>query len=53
MRTCVSRTARARLTPLLAGAPVETLHMTCAEVNSHLYQVHALRFAKRTAAQHG
>jgi gamma-glutamylcysteine synthetase len=23
----------------LSGAPVETLHQTCAEVNSHLYQV--------------
>jgi glutamate--cysteine ligase len=23
----------------LSGAPVETLHKTCAEVNSHLYQV--------------
>jgi len=29
----------ALLTPPTAGAPVETLHMTCAEVNSHLYQV--------------
>lgn len=25
----------------LSGAPVETLHATCAEVNSHLYQVPA------------
>jgi len=24
----------------LSGAPLETLHQTCAEVNSHLYQVH-------------
>jgi len=23
----------------LSGAPLETLHQTCAEVNSHLYQV--------------
>jgi glutamate--cysteine ligase len=23
----------------LSGAPVETLHQTCAEINSHLYQV--------------
>ncbi len=23
----------------LSGAPVETIHRTCAEVNSHLYQV--------------
>lgn len=23
----------------LSGAPLETLHHTCAEVNSHLYQV--------------
>lgn len=23
----------------LSGAPVETIHQTCAEVNSHLYQV--------------
>ena len=23
----------------LSGAPVETIHTTCAEVNSHLYQV--------------
>jgi glutamate--cysteine ligase len=23
----------------LSGAPVATLHQTCAEVNSHLYQV--------------
>ena len=23
----------------LSGAPVETIHKTCAEVNSHLYQV--------------
>ncbi|KAJ8449254.1 hypothetical protein Cgig2_002386 [Carnegiea gigantea] len=26
----------------LSGAPVETLHQTCAEVNSHLYQVKAV-----------
>ncbi|GJM94482.1 hypothetical protein PR202_ga11127 [Eleusine coracana subsp. coracana] len=26
----------------LSGAPLETLHQTCAEVNSHLYQVKAL-----------
>lgn len=25
----------------LSGAPVETIHQTCAEVNSHLYQVRA------------
>jgi hypothetical protein len=25
----------------LSGAPVETIHTTCAEVNSHLYQVSA------------
>jgi len=25
----------------LSGAPLETIHMTCAEVNSHLYQVKA------------
>ncbi|KAK6158255.1 hypothetical protein DH2020_005569 [Rehmannia glutinosa] len=29
----------------LSGAPLETLHQTCAEVNSHLYQVKAV--AKR------
>ena len=23
----------------LSGAPLETLHMTCAETNNHLYQV--------------
>ncbi|CAL5363571.1 unnamed protein product [Camellia sinensis] len=23
----------------LSGAPLETLHQTCAEVNSHLYQI--------------
>lgn len=23
----------------LSGAPVDTIHKTCAEVNSHLYQV--------------
>ena len=23
----------------LSGAPVETVHKTCAEINSHLYQV--------------
>ena len=28
----------------LSGAPVETLHQTCAEVNSHLYQVNWDRF---------
>ena len=26
----------------LSGAPVETLHQTCAEVNSHLYQVKSI-----------
>ena len=26
----------------LSGAPVDTLHKTCAEVNSHLYQVKAI-----------
>nr|XP_051183831.1 glutamate--cysteine ligase B, chloroplastic-like [Lolium perenne] len=26
----------------LSGAPVETLHQTCAEINSHLYQVKAV-----------
>ncbi|RVX09084.1 Glutamate--cysteine ligase, chloroplastic [Vitis vinifera] len=26
----------------LSGAPLETLHQTCAEVNSHLYQVKAV-----------
>ena len=26
----------------LSGAPVDTLHKTCSEVNSHLYQVHSL-----------
>eukprot|EP00252_Welwitschia_mirabilis_P025389 TRINITY_DN78_c0_g1_i1.p1 TRINITY_DN78_c0_g1~~TRINITY_DN78_c0_g1_i1.p1 ORF type:complete len:512 (+),score=107.62 TRINITY_DN78_c0_g1_i1:142-1677(+) len=26
----------------LSGAPLETLHQTCAEVNSHLYQVKAM-----------
>ncbi|KAG2425992.1 hypothetical protein HXX76_013363 [Chlamydomonas incerta] len=26
----------------LSGAPVETIHKTCAEVNSHLYQVKAI-----------
>lgn len=25
----------------LSGAPLETLHMTCSEVNNHLYQVRA------------
>ena len=25
----------------LSGAPLETIHLTCAEVNSHLYQVRA------------
>jgi len=25
----------------LSGAPLETLHMTCSEVNNHLYQVWA------------
>ncbi len=25
----------------LSGAPVETIHTTCAEVNSHLYQASA------------
>lgn len=28
----------------LSGAPVETLHQTCAEVNSHLYQVNWDRY---------
>jgi gamma-glutamylcysteine synthetase len=27
----------------LSGAPLETLHQTCAEVNSHLYQVNSLK----------
>ena len=31
----------------LSGAPVDTLHKTCSEVNSHLYQVCSL-----TAFQH-
>lgn len=26
----------------LSGAPLETLHQTCAEVNSHLYQVRGI-----------
>ncbi|KAL7606690.1 hypothetical protein Lser_V15G15289 [Lactuca serriola] len=26
----------------LSSAPLETLHQTCAEVNSHLYQVKAV-----------
>lgn len=26
----------------LSGAPVDTLHKTCSEVNSHLYQVRSL-----------
>ncbi len=25
----------------LSGAPLQTLHQTCAEVNNHLYQVHS------------
>lgn len=28
----------------LSGAPLETLHQTCAEVNSHLYQVNKVLF---------
>lgn len=29
----------------LSGAPVESIHLTCAEVNSHLYQVGCIAMA--------
>ena len=37
----------------LSGAPVDTLHKTCAEVNQHLYQVQASLVKLKTGTQHG
>jgi glutamate--cysteine ligase len=36
----------------LSGAPVDTIHRTCAEVNSHLYQVKYHRGAQQTLCAH-